>query len=314
MEKYVTVRQFIEETQSILKLKVIAGKGNLERKITVSDLNRLGLALTGNFVYFPSERVQIIGLTELTYLHSLKKALQKERVEKIFSYRCIPCFLISRSLKIFSFFLNLANRKNIPVLLSKISTTKLISVVTNYLEDKFAPSTSLHGSLLDIFGQGVLIVGGTGIGKSETALELVDRGHRLIADDVVYITRRAEKGLVGRGSDFIQYHMEIRGIGIIDIRSIFGVGAIRNQMGIDLVVKLEAWRSHKEYERLGLEEKVCSILGINVPQLLIPVRPGRNIATLVEVAALNQRLKQTGHYTARELNVRLIEKMGKRGK
>lgn len=309
MKKSVTVEQFIKETSQTLKLEIIAGKGNLERKIAVSDLNRLGLALTGNFIYFPSERIQIIGLTELTNLRSLKKEEQKKRIGKIFSYRRIPCFIVSRKLEVPSAFLNLANRKNIPVLLSKISTTKLISVVTNYLEDKFAREISLHGSLLDIFGEGVLILGETGIGKSETALELVDRGHRLVADDVVYVTMRSGKGLIGRGSNLIQHHMEIRGIGIIDIRKIFGVAAIRNQKEINLVIDLEAWRPKKEYERLGMDEKTCPILGVRVPKLVIPVRPGRNIAALVEVAALNERLKRMGYYSVRQLNVRLIRKM-----
>ena len=309
MKKSVTVGQFIEETSQTLKLKIIAGKDNLERKITVSDLNRLGLALTGNFVYFPSERVQIIGLTELTYLGSLKKKVQKERIDRIFGCRRIPCLIVSRRLKVPSAFLNLANRKKIPVLLSGISTTKLISVITNYLEDKFAREISLHGSLLDIFGEGVLILGETGIGKSETALELVDRGHRLVADDVVYVTMRSGKGLIGRGSDVIQHHMEIRGIGIIDIRNIFGVAAIRDQKGINLVIDLETWQPDKEYERLGMDEKTYPILGVGVPKLVIPVRPGRNIAALVEVAALNERLKRMGYYSVRQLNARLIKRM-----
>ncbi len=311
MEKHVSVEQFIKDTRLTLKLQIIAGKGSFERNVAVSDLNRLGLALTGNFVYFPSERVQVIGLTELTYIRSLNKKIQKERIDKIFSYRRIPCFLVSRNLKMPSYFLKTADRKKIPVLVSKIATTKLISIVTNYLEDKFAREISLHGTLLDIFGEGILLLGETGVGKSETALELIDRGHRLVADDVVYLSMRTGKGLIGRGSELIQHHMELRGIGIIDIRNLFGVAAIRNQKEINLIVNLETWHSHKEYERLGLDEKTSSILGIKIPKLVIPVRPGRNIATLVEVAALNERLKRMGYFTARQLNTRLIKHMRK---
>jgi len=309
MEKFVTVAQLIKDINLSLKLHVIAGKSGLDRKIHVSDLNRLGLALTGNFIYFPSERVQIIGLTEVTHIRNVNEKVQRERINKIFRYRRIPCIIASRNLEICPYFIEMANKKNIPLLLCKIPTTKLISVVTNYLEDKFSQEISLHGTLLDIFGAGVLILGETGVGKSETALELVDRGHRLVADDVVYISKRARKGLFGRGPELIRHHMEIRGIGIIDIRNIFGVAAIRNSKGIDLVINLEVWRSNKEYERLGLDPKTCSILGIKVPNIIIPVRPGRNIATLVEVAALNERLKRMGYYTARQLNKRLIKKM-----
>ncbi len=309
MKKFVTVSQIIDDTNTVLKLKIIAGKDGLTRKINVSDLNRLGLALTGNFIYFPSERIQIIGLTELTQIRNLKKETHKERIERIFRYSRIPCFIISRNLKICPYFREMADKKKIPLLLSKTPTTKLISIVTNYLEDRFSQEITLHGTLLDVFGAGVLILGDTGVGKSETALELIDRGHRLVADDFVRITKLAEKGLLGRGSKLIKHHMEIRGIGIIDIRTIFGVAAIRNSKGIDLVVKLEPWREDKEYERLGLDQKVISILGVKIPKLVIPVRPGRNIATLVEVAALNERLKRMGHDTARQLNEFLINRM-----
>ncbi|EFK97504.1 HPr kinase/phosphorylase [sediment metagenome] len=311
MNKEVSVKQLIENTRANLKLEVIAGEAGLNRKIKVSDLNRLGLAITGNFVYFPSERVQIIGLTEMANLESLKNRESRQRIDKIFGYRKIPCFIVSRHLKLPKYFLKLAETKKIPVLRSRLSTTRLISEITNYLEEEFAPRISLHATLLDVFGSGALILGDTGVGKSEAALELVDRGHRLVADDVVFIKILPNHGLIGWGSDLIRHHMEIRGIGIIDIRQIFGARAIRNSKEINLVIKLEPWGKQKEYERLGLDDNFCRILGVSVSQVVIPVGPGRNLATLIEVAALNERLKTMGHYTAREFNERLIKKMNR---
>ncbi|MBI5554750.1 MAG: HPr kinase/phosphorylase [Elusimicrobia bacterium] len=303
----VTVKEFLKEKQSQMKLKLLAGAAALDKKITVFDVNRPGLALAGYFKYFAFERIQVMGMTELSYLAELDQKRLQEILERLFSYDLV-CFVITRSLEPPQELIKLADEREVAVLRTPLNTITFINEVTTYLEEKFAPTTSVHGVLIDVYGVGTLILGESGIGKSECALELVKRGHRLVADDVVDIRRKSSTLLIGKGMELIKYHMEIRGLGIIDIRNLFGAGAIRNDTEIDLIIQMEEWDSKREYDRLGLDEITYEILGVEVPKLVIPIRPGRNIAAIVEVAAMNWRLKKTGYFSAHEFDKKLKEK------
>ncbi len=306
----VTVKEFLKEKQSQMKLELLAGTVALEKKITVFDVNRPGLALAGYFEYFAFERIQVMGMTELSYLAELDPKRRQEILERLFSYNLV-CFVITRSLEPPPELIKLADEREVAVLRTPLNTITFINEVTTYLEEKFAPTTSVHGVLIDVYGVGALILGESGIGKSECALELVKRGHRLVADDVVDIRKKSSTLLVGKGMEFIKYHMEIRGLGIIDIRNLFGAGATRDDTEIDLIIQMEEWDSKREYDRLGLDEVTYEILGVEVPKLVIPIRPGRNIAAIVEVAAMNWRLKKTGYFSAHEFDKKLKEKTQK---
>lgn len=311
MKAGLTVEELLKEKEASLHLKLVAGEKGRQRKIAVSEINRPGLTLTGYFEYFRYERIQVIGRGEHSYLNFLSKEKRIEILEKFFSYE-IPGVIITYNLLPVPELVNAANKSQIPVLVSSLPTPSLIAELIAYLEEKLAPLTTIHGTLIDVYGLGVLIIGESAIGKSETALELIKRGHMLITDDVVEIRQKPGDILIGSGKEIVSYHMEIRGLGIIDVRTLFGMGAVLERTRIELVVRLEEWDETKEYERLGLEESYTEILGVKLPQLLIPVRPGRNIAILIEVAAMNQRLKNRGYYSARELDRRLIELMKKK--
>lgn len=308
----ITVGTFLQEKNEDLKLELLAGVEGLQRPIKVSEVNRPGLALTGYFEHFPEERIQIIGLGEFTYLTSLSPDRQREILEKIFSFPNVPCCILARGLEPPAELVRIQQKYRVPLLRTSLTTTQLMGELIFYLEDKMAPSTSMHGVLVSVYGLGVLIVGNAGIGKSECALELVKRDHMLVADDVVEIYQRSGGLLVGRGEEIIRHHMEVRGLGIIDVRSLFGIGFILDEARIELVIRLVAWDPNLEYERVGLEEHYTSILDVKVPEIILPVGPGRNLAVLVEIASLNQRLKNKGHYTAQELNQRLIQLMSQR--
>lgn len=305
----ITVGTFLQEKNDDLKLELLAGVEGLSRIIKVSEVNRPGLALTGYYEHFPAERIQIIGLGEYTYLNSLPVERQTEILEKTFSFPDIPCCILARGLEPLPELMRINQKYKIPLLRTSLMTSQLMGELIFYLEDKMAPSTKVHGVLVSVYGLGVLIRGNAGIGKSECALELVKRDHMLVADDVVQIYQRSGGILVGRGEEIIRHHMEVRGLGIIDVRSLFGIGFILDEARIELVIRLESWNSNQEYERAGLEEHYTSILDVKVPEIVLPVGPGRNLAVLVEIASLNQRLKNKGHYTAQELNQRLIQMM-----
>lgn len=307
----VTIKEFLAEKQQQMKLEILTGENGLEKKITVFDVNRPGLALAGYFKYFAYERIQVLGMTELSYLAEIQSERRKQILESIFSYDLV-CFVITRSLEPPQELLSLSQDNQVPVLRTPLNTIVFINEVTSYLEEKFALSTSVHGVLVDVYGVGVLLLGESGIGKSECALELVKRGHRLIADDVIDIRKKSSTLLIGKGMEFIKHHMEIRGLGIIDIKNLFGAGTIRDDCQIDIIVYMEEWDSKKEYDRLGLDEVTYEILGVEIPKLVMPIRPGRNVAAIVEVAAMNWRLKKTGYYSAREFNRKLLEEMEKR--
>lgn len=308
----ITVGTFLQEKNEDFKLELLAGVEGLQRLIKVSEVNRPGLALTNYFEHFPAERIQIIGLGEYTYINSLSPERQKEVLEKIFSFHDIPCCIIARGLEPLPEMVQIHQKFKIPLLRTTLTTTQLMGELIFYLEDKMAPSTNMHGVLVSVYGLGVLIVGNAGIGKSECALELVKRGHMLVADDIVDITQRSGGILVGRGEEIIRHHMEVRGLGIIDVRSLFGIGFILDEAKIELVIRLAEWETNLEYERVGLEEHYTTILDVKVPEIILPVGPGRNLAVLVEIASLNQRLKNKGHYTAQELNQRLIQLMSQK--
>ena len=311
MKKKFTVEDLIYELTPLLKLKkVVVSDTSLKNKIEVPDLNRSGLAFAGYYDYFGADRIQIVGKTEISYLEQLSDAQRKKRIKKFMSYSS-PCVIFTRNLKVPSLFKDLADQSNIAILQTSMTTTRVVGNLTLHLEEIFAPSSLLHGTLIDVHGVGVLLLGGSGVGKSECALELVERGHRLVADDVVKVSLNMGRYLLGAGTSFIRHHMEIRGLGIIDVRSIYGASAVRNQKGIGFVVSLEERKQGNQYERLGLEEKKYEILGCSLPHYLIPVKPGRNIAILIEVAASTQRLKRMGVNPVAEIERKMLNIMSK---
>ncbi|OGS24020.1 MAG: HPr(Ser) kinase/phosphatase [Elusimicrobia bacterium RIFOXYB2_FULL_50_12] len=308
----ITVGTFLQEKSEDLKLELITGVEGLPRLIKVSEINRPGLAFTGYMEHFPAERIQIIGLSEYSYLSSLAPEILTETLERILSYPSLPCVILAREFDPLPEMLRLHQKFKIPLLRTGMKPSPLAGELIFYLEDKMAASTSLHGVLVSVYGLGVLLIGNAGIGKSECAMELVKRGHMLVADDVVEVRQRSGGILIGQGEEIVRHHMEVRGLGIIDVRSLFGIGFILDQSKIELVIRLEDWDANREYERVGLEEHYTNILDVKVPEVILPVRPGRNLAVLVEIASLNQRLKNRGHYTAQQLNQRLIQIMSQR--
>ncbi|MBD3271809.1 MAG: HPr(Ser) kinase/phosphatase, partial [Elusimicrobia bacterium] len=308
----ISVRELIQRHGEDLQLEVIAGGRGLARKITVSEVNRPGLALVGSFQHFRGERVQIFGKGEHSYLDGLTPTQRKTIIERFKTVKILPCIIFTRGLTPPHEMKTFCDKKRIPLIKTHLDTAPFISELTVFLEDNLAPSMTVHGVLVDVFGLGVLILGDSGIGKSETALELVKRGHMLVADDVVEIEKRAGAMLVGRGQEIIKHHMEIRGLGIIDVRKIFGIGTILDRARIEMVVHLEKWEPQKTYDRLGIIDQTTTLLGVKVPSMNIPVYAGRNLATLIEVAALNQRLRKKGYNTARELDRHLIDVMASR--
>ena len=307
-KRHIAVARLLDRMTDELELEVIAGFQGMGRPVLISDINRPGLALSGYLEYFANDRVQILGNTEIHYMETLSASHLMRRLSSMFSFE-IPAFILSRNLEPRNIFLDLCNRRGIPVLRSSKRTDEVISRIILFLAEEFSPETVVHGTAIDCYGVGCVIVGSPGIGKSETALELIERGHRLVADDVVTLKRRREDNLYAETNPVIEHHMEIRGVGIIDVKSIFGVGCVRNSKRIGLVVELEEWSQQNDYDRTGLVEEHVEILGTRINYLQIPVRPGRNIAIIIEVAALNHRLKELGVHPAMQFNERLIQIM-----
>ncbi len=276
-----------------------------EIEIKRSDVNRPGLPLSGFFDHYEPGRIQIIGKLEHRYLASLE---DRERYEKIslFLSQGAVCLVFSSDLEVFPEFLELCEKYGVPLLASSDGTSALMASLISYLSVKLAPRITRHGVLVEVSGEGILILGDSGVGKSETAIELVKRGHRLIADDAVEIKKVSSKTLVGSAPELIRHYIELRGIGIVDVRRIFGMGAVKLTEKIDLVINLELWQAGKFYDRLGLDTEYCEIMGINVPSITIPVKPGRNLAIIIEIAAMNNRQKKMGYNTAEEFNKRLM--------
>jgi HPr kinase/phosphorylase len=268
-------------------------------------LYRPGLELAGFFTYHPVERLQLLGKTELSFIEGLTEQERKERLERLCDPE-IPCFIVTRNFEVPKELVKAAEEKKVPILRTSMATTRFGSKLTNYLEKVLAPTTTMHGVLVDVYGIGVLITGSSGIGKSETALELVKRGHRLVADDAVEIRQTEEGELVGHAPELIRYLLEIRGLGIINVMTLFGAGAVRDKKKISLAIHLEAWQEKRQYDRLGLDEEKIRIIDTELPQLIIPVRPGRNLAVIIEVAAMNFRLKRMGYHAAQQF----VQKLG----
>lgn len=302
----ISIKQVLEECGDRLRLEVAAGESGLNKRISASTVNRPGLALTGYMEHFTYRKIQVLGKLEISYLNHLTPAQRLGNLKNLFRHE-IPCFIVTWGQGIPPELAALAETHQVPILKTPLRTVMLITQLTFYLEDKFASETSIHASLVDVFGMGVLMVGRSGVGKSECALELLERGHRLIADDIVEIKRVGNK-LTGNGAKLIKYHMEIRGLGVINIKELFGVSAICEKKEIELVINLEEWKK-EEYDRLGLADKAYTLLGVKVPHLIIPVRPGRNIAIIIEVGVMNQRLKDMGYHPAEKFNQRLLNWM-----
>jgi len=287
-----------------LQLELLNTVDVAEMDIEVVDVNRPGMQFCNFYEYFAYERPQVIGKVEMTYLETMEPDKRRETLEKYMSYQ-LPCIVVCWGMRVPQELLEIATGRNIPVFRSQEQTTRFTFKAINYLNRELAPHVTRHGVLVDVHGVGILITGESGVGKSEVALELVRRGHQLCADDVVDICRVSENRLVGECPEMVRHFMEIRGIGLIDIRAMYGIGAVIRSKSIDLVVHLEHWDSKKEYDRLGLNEETTSILDVKVPYLVMPVRPGRNLAIIVEVAARNHSLKRMGYSAAKEMDRRL---------
>ena len=273
-------------------------------RVTQPELNRPALQLAGYFEYFDSTRLQVVGFVEYTYLEGLSQKRKEEVYEELLSYD-IPAVVFCRELMPDEVFLQIANAHKIPVLISKMSTSSFMAETIRWLNVKLAPCITVHGVLVDVYGEGVLITGESGIGKSEAALELIKRGHRLVSDDVVEIRRVSEETLIGSAPDITKHFIELRGIGIIDVKALFGASSVKDTQSIDLVIRLEEWDKEKEYDRLGLEENFTEYLGNRVVSHNIPIRPGRNLAIICESAAVNYRQKKMGYNAAQELYTRV---------
>jgi len=290
-----------------LNLKCIGGRKGLGREINIQNINRPGLALSGFFDSFAAERLQIFGRGEAAYLKKLEEDNKSDIIQQMFTYP-IPCCIFSHNLFPTKSFAEIAEKTQCPLLQTDLSTSEFCARILRILSGIFAPRKSIHGVLVEVYGLGILIIGESGIGKSETALELIKHGHRLVADDVVEIHCVSGNILLGSGANkIIAHHMEIRGVGIINVTHLFGVGAIRDRKQIQLVVKLVEWDSKANYDRIGLEDQYMDILGVNIPNVEIPVKPGRNIPIIIETAAMNERLKNMGYNSAREFNQNILK-------
>ena len=293
----VSVKKIVEK----MKLKVLNPEVDIKtRKVTTAEVNRPALQLTGYFDYFDNSRIEIIGMVEYTYMQKLSEDQKLDVYQKFFSHN-IPCVIFSRDLQPDENLLRIATEHETPLLSTDYGTSAFMAELIYYLGEALAPCISIHGVLVDVYGEGLLIMGESGIGKSEAALELIRRGHRLVSDDVVEIRRINEHTLVGTAPDITRYFIELRGVGIIDVKTLFGVECVKEKQNIDLVIKLEDWKKENEYDRLGLEEEYTEFLGNKVVCHSLPIRPGRNLAVICESAAVNHRQKKMGYNAAQEL-------------
>ncbi|MBO6107845.1 MAG: HPr(Ser) kinase/phosphatase [Eubacterium sp.] len=303
----VSIKKFVEH----LGLTVMTCHDKLDEiLITQSDINRPALQLAGFFDYFDHHRVQIIGQVEYTYMEKQGVEKSAEMIAQIMSYK-VPCIVFCRDIPVDKAFLELSEKQGVPILGTRADTSSFSAEVTRWLRVELAPMISIHGVLVDIFGEGILLTGESGIGKSEVAIELIHRGHRLVSDDVVEIRKVSDETLIGQAPDITRHFIELRGIGIIDAKTLFGVESVKDTMTIDLVLQLEEWKREKEYDRMGLEDNYITYLGNKVPTHYIPIRPGRNVAIICESAAVNFRQKKMGYNAAAELYRRLANNMGR---
>jgi HPr kinase/phosphorylase len=306
--KGITVKELKDNKVYGLELEAISGLKGLSRKIYNPRIQKLGLVITGHMVYLHPHRVQILGNNEITYLRSQPEAESKSIIKELCRHDVV-CFIVTRNLKVPDYFLIETEEKGIPMLRTKLITSVFIERVTKLLEEELAPFTTVHGVLMDIMGLGVLIIGRPGIGKSENALELIMRGHRLVVDDVVHVKKMGAIDLYGESPEMIKNLLEIRGIGIVDIGYLFGVSAVSDKKKIDLVVELMDWDDKLEYERVGLKEERYRLLGIDLPLVQVPISSGKNVSAIIELACRNYILKKQGIYTAKNLEERMLKSM-----
>ena len=278
--------------------------------IDTPEINRPALQIAGFYDYFDPKRLQVIGKVELTYLEQFARDKRYELMEELFK-RKVPAVILTRNMHILPEMLELAEKYDVTLLRTEESTSSIMSAMISYLNVQLAPRRTRHGVLVEVYGEGVLIMGESGVGKSETAIELLKRGHRLVADDAVEIKRVSSRTLVGSSPDIIRHFVELRGIGIVDVKEIFGMGAVKDTESINMIIHLEPWVEGKQYDRLGMLDEYTNIMGINIPSLTIPVKPGRNLAIIIEVASMNNRQKRMGYNAAVELNNRLMREMNK---
>jgi HPr kinase/phosphorylase len=308
--KEITIKQLYEAKKQDFVLSVITSPQTLEKTVNDPNIHRPGLALAGYFQRFPYQRIMLLGETEISYLQSLSDDLLYERLKEIMTYN-IPCFIISKGMSVPNQMHFLANELNISILVSRLSTVKLYQALSRYLVECFSPSLTMHSTMVDVFGVGILITGKSGIGKSECALELVGRGHRLVSDDITLVKSDDIK-LMGTSPKNFGYFMEVRGVGVIDLEKMFGIQAIRKEKVIDIQVELMNWQENMDYERIGIGEKTTEMLGIKIPIVNIPVSPGKNVAVIVEVIAMNHILKTYGYDAGKVMQNKLSEEIQNR--
>lgn len=305
---FIRVKELLDGQAEAMELTLLAGAEGLENKIYVPHIQKPGLAMAGYTKHVVQHRVQIFGRTEITYLAELDPERAGE-ILRSYLERRVCCCVVTRSQKVPDIFLALAGRFQTPIIRTKLTTQEFINRVTRYLEARFARRTTMHGVLVDVFGVGVLLLGKSAIGKSECALDLILKGHRLVADDIVELSRAGPETINGRGPEITKYLMEIRGLGIINIKEMFGIGSIRDKKKVHLVVRLVEWNESTEYDRVGLDDEFYQILGVELPMITIPVRPGRNLTAIVEVAARNHLLKLEGYHAAKEFQEGLLARI-----
>ncbi|MGH7338690.1 MAG: HPr(Ser) kinase/phosphatase, partial [Myxococcota bacterium] len=297
------IRDLLARKGAPLQLEALTGDTGLDRVIPSPEASSPGLVLAGYTARFVGDRLHILGETEISYLASLPGDARRRALEQFFGFD-LPCVIITKAQAVPTELLELAQAKGVPVIRTSLKTAEFYRRLKPFLDDAFAPSTTLHGSLADVYGVGLLFLGRSGIGKSECVLDLVERGHRLVADDLVQVTRRGVDILIGRGHELAQHHMEIRGIGLIDIKALFGIRAARQQKRIEVVVQLEDWDASREYDRTGLHIQETQILDISIPLVTVPLNPGKNLTVICEVVAMTHLLRYSGVDSARNLNAR----------
>ena len=312
-KKSITVGFLYETTHARFKLKLLNGEVGFENLIRDRNLHRPGLALAGYVALFTFDRVQLMGNTEIRYMNSLEAPQREAAFMSLLEFK-MPCIILTNGNEVSAKLLEAAAARRIPVFGTPFETTKISYFLADFLDDQFSPQVVVHGSLVDVYGVGVLLTGRSGIGKSEIALDLIERGHRLVADDVVMVTRKGEGILMGAGTDLVKHFMEIRGLGLIDVRSMFGIRAIRYQKRVEIAIELEDWKGDRDYTRTGLDDEMVSVLDVEIPLVKLPIFPGKNVTVITEVISLNYLLKHYGYDAAREFSKRLEGVIGQKKK
>lgn len=303
-----TINDLLQDKEYGLGLSLFAGAGGLSHRLYSARIQKPGLALTGYTEHLHPDRLQVLGNTEISYLCQMPDEQAVVNIARFCSFP-ISCFIVTKGLEPPDYLKAEAERAGIPLLGTPLQSSLFISLITKFLEERLLPTTHIHGVLVDVLGVGVLLLGKSGIGKSECALDLVIRGHRLVGDDIINIKKKVPASLVGQAGEMIQYHLEIRGLGIINIKDLYGVSSIREKKIIDMVIELVEWDAEHEYDRLGVDDQMYSILGVDLPYICIPVRPGRNLTSIIEVAARNFLLKGMGYHSAREFQEKLLARL-----